>query len=71
MFSVFKQYYTYFHTFFHPHIKIKNSCLNTHTKQALKIPDIEYNFLGTHKTKVIGKLDNLVNAHKFLFQVGI
>ena len=24
MFSVFKQYYTYFHTFFHPHVFSKN-----------------------------------------------
>ena len=33
MFSVFKQHYTYFHTFFHPHVFPKNT--NNVTKQPL------------------------------------
>ena len=40
MFSVFKQHYTHFHTFFHSHVileKTKNCCLNTRTKQTLNI----------------------------------
>ena len=35
MFLVFKQYYTYFHTLFYPHVfpkKIENYCLNTRIK---------------------------------------
>ena len=35
MFLVFKQYYTYFHIFFHPHVfqkKADNCYLNAHTK---------------------------------------
>ena len=37
IFLVFKQYYTYFHTFFHPtHIskKTKKCCLNKRTKRV-------------------------------------
>ena len=40
MFSVFKQHYTYFHTIFHLHVfpkKTENCCLNTRTKQTLKL----------------------------------
>ena len=47
MFLVFKQYYKYFHTFFHPHAfkkkKTKNYHLNTPTKQYL-------NFGGLKRT---------------------
>ena len=39
MFSVFKQYYMYFHTLFHAHVfqkkKTENCCLNIRTKRAL------------------------------------
>ena len=39
MFLVSKQHYTYFYTLFHPHLykKTENYCLNTRTKQTLKI----------------------------------
>ena len=49
MFSVFKQYYTYFYTFFHPHVfkkkKTENCCLNTCTKWASKQPKIKGSYL--------------------------